>query len=66
VFFTLADALDINVEQCKNADIFRRHKVACRTFVDHDSTGHYWPNPVPHDALKVLLKDVRQTDLGHY
>lgn len=39
---TIADALEINVDKCKGADIFKRHKAVYRTFVAHDTDGHYW------------------------
>jgi hypothetical protein len=42
----------IDVDKCKGTDIFKRHKAIYRTFVAaHDAAGHYWLNPVPHDAL---------------
>jgi hypothetical protein len=37
---TLADTLDIDVDRCKGADIFKWRKAVYRTFVGHDSTGH--------------------------
>ncbi|MGB7934600.1 MAG: hypothetical protein WCH04_20710 [Gammaproteobacteria bacterium] len=39
---TLADALDINVDKCKGAHIFKHHKEVYRNFVDHDAAGYYW------------------------
>jgi hypothetical protein len=51
VFSALADAVDIHVDKCKGVDMFKRHKAVYPTFIAHDSTCHYWLNPVPHDAL---------------
>ncbi|MCJ9707570.1 hypothetical protein LWS69_00795 [Bordetella hinzii] len=42
---TIADALEIDVDKCKGADIFKRHKAVYRTFVAHDTDGHYWLKP---------------------
>lgn len=39
---TLADALDMDVDRCKGAAIFKRHKSIYTTFVAHDGDGHYW------------------------
>src|SRR5690606_41353913 len=33
---TIADALEIDVDKCKGADICKRHKAVYRTFVAHD------------------------------
>ena len=45
---TIADALDIAVDRCKGAQIFKRHKAVYRTFVAHDNEGHYWLNSALH------------------
>ena len=42
---TLADKLEIDVDKCKGVDICKRHKAVYRTFVGHDSAGHYWLKP---------------------
>ncbi len=39
---TLADALEIDVDKCKGSLIFKRHKPIYKTFIGHDSRGHYW------------------------
>jgi hypothetical protein len=48
---TLADELDIDVDSCKGADIFKRHQVVYRAFVDHDTAGNYWLKPVLHETI---------------
>lgn len=42
---TIADALEIDVDKCKGADICKRRKAVYRTFVAHDNDGHYWLKP---------------------
>jgi hypothetical protein len=44
---TLADELDIAVDRCKGAQIFKRHQAVYCTFVGHDAAGNYWLEPVP-------------------
>lgn len=46
---TLADALDIDVDRCKGAQIFKRHQTVYCTFVGHDAAGHYWLNSILHE-----------------
>jgi hypothetical protein len=48
----LADALDIDVDRCKGAQIFKRHRDVYRTFVDHNDTGHYWLKLIP-DGIAI-------------
>jgi hypothetical protein len=43
----IADALEIDVDRCKGAQIFKRHQAVYCTFVGHDAAGNYWLEPVP-------------------
>jgi hypothetical protein len=48
----LADELDIDVDRCKGAQIFKRHQAVYRTFVDHNDAGHFWLKLIP-DVIAI-------------
>lgn len=41
----IAMQMGINQETFRTADIFKRHKLVQKTFVDKDDKGHYWLKP---------------------
>lgn len=61
----IADALEMSIDNCKGASIFKRHMLVYRTFVGHDTRGHYWLKPEFVDKPKRSRHQPHRLESAH-
>lgn len=61
----IADALEISIDHCKGASIFKRHMLVYGTFIGHDTRGHYWLKPEFVDSPKRSRHQPHRVESAH-